>query len=195
MNFCHLQSKCFFLGPIISSVVALHTDLASPCPAKLWRAANNLSFIVCPAIFFLLNLCCCWSSFYCWFDFAILYTNTHIHSLTMGRSKWAIKRATVTRLFRLSLTGGEATPDRMDNYGPTIQHLLHKMKFSMQWKRWQLTIERCKHNMPLTQTRKATTSIRSQRTHRQITHAYKSNIIKVIDWLKRKQCREGSWEN
>lgn len=48
----HLQSKCFFFGPIISSVVALHTDLAKPCPAKLCRAANNLSFIVCPAIFF-----------------------------------------------------------------------------------------------------------------------------------------------
>lgn len=47
----HLQSKCFFFGPIISSVVALHTDLAKPCPAKLWRAANSLSFIVCPAMF------------------------------------------------------------------------------------------------------------------------------------------------
>lgn len=53
----HLQSKCFFFGPIISSVVALHTDFANPCPAKLCRAANNLSFIVCPAMFF--------SSFFC----------------------------------------------------------------------------------------------------------------------------------
>lgn len=52
---CHLQSKCFFFGPIISSVVALHTDLASPWPAKLCRAANNLSFIVWPAIFFLIS--------------------------------------------------------------------------------------------------------------------------------------------
>lgn len=49
----HLQSKCFFLGAIISSVVALHTDLASPWPAKLWRAAKRRSFIVCPAIFIL----------------------------------------------------------------------------------------------------------------------------------------------
>lgn len=48
----YLQSKCFFFGPIISSVVALQTDLANPWPAKLCRAANSLSFIVCPAIFF-----------------------------------------------------------------------------------------------------------------------------------------------
>lgn len=46
----HLQSKCFFFGPMHSSVVALHTDLASPWPARLWRAANSLSLIVCPAI-------------------------------------------------------------------------------------------------------------------------------------------------
>ena len=26
----NLQSRCFFLGPITSSVVALHTDLAKP---------------------------------------------------------------------------------------------------------------------------------------------------------------------
>ena len=44
------QSKCFFLGPIISSVVALQTDLAKPWPERLWRAANSLSLIVCPAI-------------------------------------------------------------------------------------------------------------------------------------------------
>lgn len=47
----YLQSKCFFLGPINSSVVALQTDFASPWPARLCLAANNLSFIVCPAIF------------------------------------------------------------------------------------------------------------------------------------------------
>lgn len=46
----HSQSKCFFFGPISSSVVALHTDLAKPCPAKLCRAANSLSCIVWPAI-------------------------------------------------------------------------------------------------------------------------------------------------
>lgn len=48
----YLQSKCFFFGAIISSVVALHTDLARPWPAKLCRAANRRSFIVCPAIIF-----------------------------------------------------------------------------------------------------------------------------------------------
>lgn len=52
INWWNLQSKCFFFGPIISSVVALHTDLANPCPAKLWRAASNRSFIVWPAIFY-----------------------------------------------------------------------------------------------------------------------------------------------
>lgn len=46
----YLQSRCFFLGPIISSVVALQTDLARPCPAMLCLAANSLSLIVCPAI-------------------------------------------------------------------------------------------------------------------------------------------------
>lgn len=45
----YLQSKCFFLGPIISSVVALQTDFARPCPARLCLAANSRSFIVCPA--------------------------------------------------------------------------------------------------------------------------------------------------
>lgn len=48
--YMYSQSKCFFLGAIISSVVALHTDLASPWPAKLCLAANRRSFIVCPAI-------------------------------------------------------------------------------------------------------------------------------------------------
>jgi len=46
----YLQSRCFFLGPIISSVVALQTDLARPWPAMLCLAANSLSLIVCPAI-------------------------------------------------------------------------------------------------------------------------------------------------
>ena len=45
----NLQSKCFFLGPMISSVVALQTALASPCPAKLCLAASILSLIVWPA--------------------------------------------------------------------------------------------------------------------------------------------------
>ena len=31
-----------------SSVVALQTAFANPCPAKLCRAANNLSCSVCP---------------------------------------------------------------------------------------------------------------------------------------------------
>lgn len=55
-HWIHLQSRCFFLGPIISSVVALQTDLAKPCPARLCLAASNRSFIVCPAIFDLLLL-------------------------------------------------------------------------------------------------------------------------------------------
>lgn len=46
----HLQSKCFFFGPMISSVVALQTDLANPWPDKLWRAALILSLMVWPAI-------------------------------------------------------------------------------------------------------------------------------------------------
>lgn len=44
------QSKCFFFGPISSSVVALHTDLARPCPARLCFAAKRRSLMVCPAI-------------------------------------------------------------------------------------------------------------------------------------------------
>lgn len=48
------QSKCFFLGPMSSSVVALHTDFARPWPARLCLAASNLSLIVCPAIFTLI---------------------------------------------------------------------------------------------------------------------------------------------
>ena len=43
-----LQSRCFFLGPMISSVVALHTALARPWPARLCRAARILSLRVCP---------------------------------------------------------------------------------------------------------------------------------------------------
>lgn len=50
----YLQSKCFFLGPMSSSVVALHTDFARPWPARLCLAASNLSLIVCPAIFTLI---------------------------------------------------------------------------------------------------------------------------------------------
>lgn len=49
-HFLYLQSRCFFLGPIISSVVALQTDLARPWPAILCLAASSLSLIVCPAI-------------------------------------------------------------------------------------------------------------------------------------------------
>lgn len=49
-----LHSRCFFFGPIISSVVALHTALARPWPAMLCLAANSLSLIVCPAIVSLL---------------------------------------------------------------------------------------------------------------------------------------------
>lgn len=56
----HSQSRCFFLGPIISSVVALHTDLANPCPARLCRAASNRSFIVCPAILAVNRACLGW---------------------------------------------------------------------------------------------------------------------------------------
>ncbi len=44
------QSRCFFLGPITSSVVALHTDLARPWPAIEWRAANSRSLMVWPDI-------------------------------------------------------------------------------------------------------------------------------------------------
>lgn len=52
--FFYLQSKCFFFGPISSSVVALQTDLAKPCPASECFAASKRSFIVCPAIDILL---------------------------------------------------------------------------------------------------------------------------------------------
>ena len=43
-----LQSKCFFLGPISSSVVALQTALARPWPANECFAAKIRSFNVCP---------------------------------------------------------------------------------------------------------------------------------------------------
>lgn len=46
----YLQSKCFFFGPITSSVVALQTDLANPCPAKLYLAAVSLSLMDWPAM-------------------------------------------------------------------------------------------------------------------------------------------------
>lgn len=46
----YLQSRCFFFGPIISSVVALHTTLASPCPARAYLAAFNLSLRVWPPV-------------------------------------------------------------------------------------------------------------------------------------------------
>lgn len=39
---------CFFFGAIISSVVALQTTRARPCPAKAYRAAFRRSFSVCP---------------------------------------------------------------------------------------------------------------------------------------------------
>ena len=34
----YLQSRCFFFGPMISSVVALHTAFARPWNTKVWRA-------------------------------------------------------------------------------------------------------------------------------------------------------------
>ncbi len=43
-----LQSRCFFLGPINSSVVALQTALARPWPASECLAAKRRSFKVCP---------------------------------------------------------------------------------------------------------------------------------------------------
>ena len=50
-----LQSRCFFFGPMISSVVALHTALARPWPARLCRAARILSLRVCPPGFCILT--------------------------------------------------------------------------------------------------------------------------------------------
>lgn len=47
----YLQSKCFFFGPITSSVVALHTTLANPWPDRLCLAAVIRSIILCPDIF------------------------------------------------------------------------------------------------------------------------------------------------
>lgn len=106
-NFCHLQSKCFFLGPIISSVVALHTDLARPCPAKLCRAASNLSFMVCPAIFSFLT--CSAAADICstvGLPLLLFYTPTHTYTHSRwGRNLGRIK--TVPSLLRLSLTGGK----------------------------------------------------------------------------------------
>lgn len=43
----YLQSKCFFFGPITSSVVALHTTLANPWPAMLCFAAVTRSIMLC----------------------------------------------------------------------------------------------------------------------------------------------------
>lgn len=45
-----LQSKCFFFGPITSSVVALQTVFANWEPAKLCLAALIRSLIVCPPV-------------------------------------------------------------------------------------------------------------------------------------------------
>lgn len=127
-NFCHLQSKCFFLGPIISSVVALHTDLARPWPAKLCRAASNLSFIVCPAIFSFLTWCCCWytSSCCCCCGSTVglpllFYTNTHIHSRTMG-SQFGCTDC--YEPFTIITNWGKRPLIVCTNYEPTIQHLL-----------------------------------------------------------------------
>ena len=44
----YLQSKCFFLGPMSSSVVALQTAFASPWPARECLAARIRSLIVWP---------------------------------------------------------------------------------------------------------------------------------------------------
>ena len=44
----NLHSKCLRFGPIISSVVALHTTFARACPAMVFFAANNRSTILCP---------------------------------------------------------------------------------------------------------------------------------------------------
>ena len=46
-NTDNLQSRCFFLGPITSSVVALHTTLANPWPAMLCLAAVMRSKMLC----------------------------------------------------------------------------------------------------------------------------------------------------
>ena len=46
------QSRCFFFGPMISSVVALQTDLAKPWPAMLCLAAAIRSIILWPDIVF-----------------------------------------------------------------------------------------------------------------------------------------------
>lgn len=81
IDWWNLQSKCFFFGPIISSVVALHTDLANPCPAKLWRAASNRSFIVWPAIFY---------DFLFLFDIFFSFSYNKIFSFNL--SSWIIFR-------------------------------------------------------------------------------------------------------
>ena len=44
----HSQSRCFLLGAMSSSVVALHTALARPCPAMECLAARMRSFMVWP---------------------------------------------------------------------------------------------------------------------------------------------------
>ena len=46
----NLQSKCFLFGPVTSSVVALHTLLARPCPDILCLAAFSLSTTLWPDI-------------------------------------------------------------------------------------------------------------------------------------------------
>lgn len=46
----YLQSKCFFFGPIISCVVALHTVLDIAEPVTLCWAAVILSVMLCPDI-------------------------------------------------------------------------------------------------------------------------------------------------
>lgn len=48
----HLQSRCFFFGPIISCVVALHTVLDIADPVTLCWAAVILSVMLCPDILY-----------------------------------------------------------------------------------------------------------------------------------------------
>lgn len=50
-----LQSKCFFLGPMSSSVVALQTALANPWPANECLAAKIRSFNVWPVAFIVID--------------------------------------------------------------------------------------------------------------------------------------------
>ena len=100
----NLQSRCFFLGPINSSVVALQTAFANPWPASECLAAISRSFRVWPvevadAIF--AHPLVSWTKILAWFSFGekfyfveqkpanMVYVSSSSESLRPSGSNWS----------------------------------------------------------------------------------------------------------